>query len=358
MGFGTINVCHDSILMTVQAQAAVGNGHKPKFLLLFGSARSGTSWIGKMFDSHPLTLYKHEPDRVFRDLPMAPELGEVEKFALPVRQFFSRLPRLTQTHVAGSLPVFKKEYRSLVASQVHRGSVLSAIATNSSRRLKLPILQCARVDNPEVRVVWKSIDSLGRLGVILRVVEDSRAVLITRHPCACISSTLRGEAQKKFSSSVAASEDYGIMRMFLATAGRSRNLTLEHLRAAHPVERMAWIWVLTNEKAVEETKNLDRCMRVRYEDICSDPTGKTRELFSFAGLPWAEQTENFIKASTLGVKPGKFDRLTQGPGRFYGIFRDPVGSANKWKTEMKVEDVERVYRVLRQSDLIRVYPES
>ena len=344
--------------MKSSVQTAAVNESRSKFLLLFGSARSGTSWIGKVFDSHPLTLYKHEPDRVFRDVPMAPSLDEAEKYASPVRNFFAQLPTLTQTHVAGSLPVFAKRYRSLVGSQVHRATVLGAIATGSSHRFRMPIVQYARVDNPNIRVVWKSIDSLGRLGLIMRVVQDSRAILITRHPCACIASTLRGEAQKKFSSAVAASEDYGIMKIFVETAGRSRGLSFEHLRDAHPVERMAWIWVLSNEKAVEETKDTERCLPVRYEDFCSDPVAKTKETFSFMGLPWTEQTAQFIEASTLAVKPGRFDRLTQGSSRFYGIFRDPVGAANKWKSEMKTEDIERVYRVLRQSDLIRLYPES
>ena len=330
----------------------------PKFLLVFGSARSGTSWIGKVFDSHPLTLYKHEPDRLFRDVPMAPRPNDAEKFAPAILKFFSELPLLTQTHVAGSLPVFAKKYRSWLGMQVHRGTVLCAVAADSSRYVRFPILRCAREDNPKIRVVWKSIDSLGRLGLILRVVEDCRAIWITRHPCACISSTLRGEAQKNFSSPVAASEDFGIMKMFLEAASNNRGISLEHLRAAHPVERMAWIWVLTNEKAFQETAKSDRCMQMRYEDVCTDPVGKSQEMFSFSRLPWAKETATFIEASTLRVAPSRFDRLTQGSSRFYGIFRDPVGAANKWKSEMKSEHIERVYRVLRQSDLIRLYPET
>jgi hypothetical protein len=103
---------------------------------------------------------------------------------------------------------------------------------------------------------------------------------------------------------------------------------------------------------------MDRAMSVRYEDVCSDPTGKVKEMFWFSGLAWNEQTGNFIKASTLGVQPGKFDQFTQNSKRYYGIFRDPIRAANKWKSEMKPEDIERVYRVLRQSDLIHMYPES
>jgi hypothetical protein len=99
-------------------------------------------------------------------------------------------------------------------------------------------------------------------------------------------------------------------------------------------------------------------MDVRYEDVCRDPTGKAKELFSFCGLAWSEQTSKFIQASTLGVQPSKFEQLTQDSQRYYGIFRDPVQSADKWKSEMKPDDIEHVYKVLRQSDLIRLYPES
>ena len=35
---------------------------KHPIILLFGMPRSGTTWIGKIFDSHMRTLYRHEPD--------------------------------------------------------------------------------------------------------------------------------------------------------------------------------------------------------------------------------------------------------------------------------------------------------
>jgi hypothetical protein len=338
-------------------QAPVENGNVPKFLLLFGMARSGTSWIGKIFDSHPRTLYKHEPDRVMPDIPMSPRLDDSGRFLVPVRRFFDRLPTINTAHVAGRLPVFSKQYRARIAQPVHRASVLGATAA-SSLRWRLPVVQCARVNRTDIPVVWKSIDSLGRLGVILRIMETCRAVRITRHPCGCISSTLRGEAQRKFVSSVSASEDYGIMRMFLETAGCSRGLSVDHFRQFHPVERLAWIWVLINEKAADESRGMDRCMSVRYEDVCLDPIEQAKELFSFCGLGWNAQTARFIEASTLGVQPGKFDQLTQDSRRYYSIFKDPIRAADSWKSEMRSEDIDRVYRVLRQSDLIRLYPES
>jgi hypothetical protein len=342
----------------VHVQSLAGKRDNQKLLLVFGAARSGTSWIGKIFDSHPLTLYKHEPDRVLPGVPMAPRFENAENFVEPIARFLKQLPGLNQTHVAGSLPVFPKQYRSALGRQIHQTSAVTALALESWLHFKLPVLQWADVNNVAIHVVWKSIDSLARLGVILKVVPHSRAIWITRHPCACISSTWRGQAQGKFSSSVPPSEDYGIMQVLVETARSSHKLSLDLLRQLHPVERLAWIWVLMNEKVAEETRSTGRCMNVRYEDVCLDPIGKAKELFSFSGLNWNEQTANFIKASTLGVRPGKFDQITQDSRRYYGIFRDPIKSADKWKAEMKREDVERVYSVLRKSDLIGLYPES
>ena len=228
--------------------ASAETNQYPKFLLVFGMARSGTSWIGKIFDSHPITLYKHEPDRRMPGVPMATRLDEMERFRDSINQFLSRLPGENRDHVAGSLPVFRKQYRSGPVQQLHTTSVLAAAAA-SSMGFRLPVWLCVNDRRPDICVVWKSIDSLGRIGLILRVVQNCRAIIITRHPCGSISSTLRGQAQGKFSSSVPPSEDYGIMRVFLESTRRTRGLTLDHLRQLHPVERMTWIWVLNERKS-------------------------------------------------------------------------------------------------------------
>ena len=333
------------------------NHTQPRFLLLFGTSRSGTSWLGKVLDSHPQTLYKHEPDRSGFGVPFAPTPDQSEQYRNSVREFVARLATNATTHSAARLPIFPKQYRSRIADPVHRLSVLSSAAA-ASFGCRLPVLQCANVNAPEVRVVWKSTDSLGRLGVILRVLDDCRAVRIIRHPCGYIASVLRGEAQHKFVASVRASEDYGIMQALItATSARDRGLTLDHMRRFHPVERMAWIWVLLNEKAEDDTQADSRCTSVRYEDVCRDPLNQVKQLFSFLGLNWSPQTADFIRASTLGTRPAGLNRITQDSRRYYSVFRNPLKAAEKWKSEMKPDDIARVFRVVSQSDLIRLYPE-
>lgn len=327
----------------------------PKFLLLVGTARSGTSWIGKIFDSHPQTLYKYEPDGAI-NLPLAIPLDETQRVAPGIRDFFAGLPAINTPSVAGTLPIFFKQYRSRLGQGLHH---LSVRASTTARLVswKLPVFQAANVYSSEVRVVWKSIASLGRIGTILGVIEDCRAVRILRHPCGYISSVLRGEAQHKFASAVPASEDYGLMEIILNAAGAfRRGLSVNHMRQFHPVERMAWLWVLLNEKAIGDTTGNERCMEVRYEDVCLRPDEKIKELFSFCNLTWNTQTADFLKTSTLTAPPHWLNRATE--QRYYGVFRDPILAADKWKSEFGPENIERVYRILRQSDLLRVYPES
>lgn len=351
-GGGVLNMAR---LPTMQAFAS--GGTTPKLLLLFGTPRSGTSWLGKIFDSHPQTLYKHEPDRSGSGLPFTVSAEAAVQWRARIEDFAARLATTTTQHTSARLPVFRKSYRKGIAQPIHQLNVLIS-RTAAVAGYEVPVFQLANVRSPEVRVIWKSTDSLGRLGVLLRNLEDCCAVHILRHPCGYIASVLKGEEQRKFITKVRASEDYESMQALLDTpAARRRGLNLHHLRQFHPVERMAWVWVLLNEKAREDTADDPRCTSIRYEDVCRDPVTKSKQLFSFCGLDWNGQTAEFLRASTLESPPAGLDRITQHSRHYYSIFRNPLESAEKWKFEMKPKDIERVLAVLRQSDLISLYPE-
>jgi hypothetical protein len=337
-------------------QSPFERGSTPKLVLLFGTPRSGTTWLGKIFDSHRLTLYKHEPDRSGFAVPFAAPMENAEQWRVPVLNFAARLTGINTPHTSARLPVFHKAYRSPLFHPLHR---ISVFLTGSASWLgwNWRVQQFANVQRPDVRLVWKSTDSLGRLGVILRALDNCRTVWIVRHPCGYINSVLRGEALQRFVASVPTSEDYGIMQKLIDAAGsRAYDLTLDHMRKFHSVERMAWIWVLLNEKAMRDTAEDPHCISVRYEDVCRNPIETTKVLFAFCGLDWDPQTAEFIRASTRDAQT--FVPFRSHSRRYYSIFRDPLKSAEKWKSEMSEENVTRVYRVLSQSRLADLYPES
>jgi hypothetical protein len=310
-------------------------------ILLFGMPRSGTTWIGKIFDSHPDTLYRHEPDSrgALNAVPLLVQANGAKRYGPAVSDFLRRLPRLNQTKVCASLPLFPKSYYSDLRFRLRRLSVLSAKA--GSRLLgELPVPHWVDYDAvPQLRVVWKSIESLGRLGLVARSAETCRAVHIIRHPCGYVASVLRGESKGKFGGQAPSSEDYGLFALLLETEqARARGLTLGALKRMEPVERLAWRWVLFNEKAMDDVRGLSNCALVRYEDVCQDPLGTSRRLFDFAGLPWHPQTEAFIGQST-----------GQENGAYYSVFKNPRKAANKWRGQLAPADIDRIMAVVADS---------
>jgi hypothetical protein len=128
-------------------------------------------------------------------------------------------------------------------------------------------------------------------------------------------------------------------RLLLDTGvARQYELDLETLRQLRPVERLAWRWVLYNDKAMADTDGLAGCSRVRYEDLCAHPLEGYRQLFTDTELPWDAQTEAFVRRSTGSNSDS-----------YYSVFRDPALAARSWQEQLAREDIDRVLRITRAS---------
>lgn len=326
--------------------AVEGRGAGEGMILVFGLPRSGTSWMGKIFDSHPDTLYLHEPDKHIhlRDVPMLLPAEPCQELDELLRQVLAnRSPGVT-----GKLPAFTKSYRS-GARHLARNAVgyaARALPRRFADRVRVPDLVDPGARPP--RLVWKSINSAGRLGALARRLPGARCLLLLRHPCGQIASVLRGYSSGTVRGLPPPSEQYRVLETLLATrAARARGLTMDALRAMHPVERMAWRWVLFLEKAVADTAGLANCRLLRYEDLCAAPVDGARELFAFTGLAWHPRTEEFIRESTDGESD-----------RYFGVRKDPGRSVSKWRRELAAADVRRIFDVVKQSPVGRLYPEE
>ena len=83
-------------------------------IIIFGSSRSGTTWLGKIFDSHPDVIYLHESDSILvnKEIPFQVNEGELEENIPLASKYISRLLDVKNIKVTGSLPIFKKNYRN------------------------------------------------------------------------------------------------------------------------------------------------------------------------------------------------------------------------------------------------------
>jgi hypothetical protein len=319
-----------------------------RLLLVFGLPRSGTSWLGKIFDSHPDTLYRHEPDSRYRlkDVPLLPSITSAEQFREEVQAFVKELPAMRSAKVAAKLPLFPKSYYSFLRYGLFR---LGVIATRATENIFIESRAPAFVDYGVVNnltVVWKSIESVGRIGTIIQAIPGARAILLIRNPCGYAASVLRGESKGKFRSATPASDDWGVFEQLMATPqADAKGATLATIRRLRPIERLAWRWLIINEKAIEELEGQAACTVVQYEHLCRQPEEVTRMLFEHANLAWSNQTWKFIKRSTGRTRAG-----------YYSVFKDPIESANRWQKELAANDIRRIVSIVKDSKAGQLYP--
>jgi hypothetical protein len=200
--------------------------------------------------------------------------------------------------------------------------------------------------NGSIRAVIKLVgwDATG----VARALPQSRSVFILRHPCGQIASVLKGAAQNRFRSTGAESDaPFDFDRAALFAAGRGVSEGTFH--ALPEAAKYAWCWIAFNESVLDNMGDLPNVRVVLYEDLCSKPVGVARELLSFIGLPWHDQTARFIQGSTHHAGRSAKD--------YYAVLRNSAATADRWRTTMPEADQEAVRSVARHSRLAAYWPD-
>lgn len=304
-------------------------------VVLCGLPRSGTTWLGKILDSHPDTLYRHEPGAARTlDVPLVMDPVPTAEQARIIAAFVEGIPRLLTSHTCGPLPLFRKSYFSPLAQQFFR---LSMVAGKAWSRAFGRVRLFAPLDWSRMgfsHLIWKSVDCSARLGAIARALGNRRVAHLVRHPCGNVASLARGAALGKMKKH--GERDTELQRLASMAEAQARGLSLEYLKSRSLAERLAWLWVLSNERAMTGIEGLEGCCTIRYEDFCDAPLARARQLLEFAGLSWTSQTEDFIRAS-----------VAEDAKAYYSVFKNPKRSAEKWREELRKEDIDAIFAVVK-----------
>jgi hypothetical protein len=328
---------------TLQSEMAIAetlmspDGENLVFLL--GAPRSGTSWLAKIFDSHPRVLYRHEPDTVLRNerIPFICSDDDVAKYRDEAQRYLSQLMNVRTLKSAGSLPLFPKTYYGALTRRLHAGLVYSLHAADAisgtakwARRVPIPDL-IGHAPSARPIIIFKSVGSRGRTRVFAEALPKSRIIFILRHPCGQVASKLHGISSGKFECAIA----FGAV--LRTEEGRTLGLTAERFAAASPIEQCAWHWAILNQKALNDLSGLgeDRVKVVRYEDACANPEQIAKELFAFSELDWNSQTASFVQESTTGPETNEYYRLT----------RNSLSAANRWRESLSAQDQEIILNI-------------
>ena len=320
--------------------------HDPALVIISGFPRSGTTWLGKLFDSHPQTLYRHEPDSVqpLRWLPMIIE-DDYSSYTASLRRFVKSIPKFRNPKVSASIPIFTKNFFSPAQLFMVMSSLrLVKICSSTGLSLKVPRF-CIPKDHQQYTLVWKTIESTGRLGFFAEALSQKRIIHILRHPGAVISSRIRGERLNKFQGYRAA-EDYEVFRIALESSiGQQYNISMNEIRRMSPVERSVWLTIVGMEKATKDLEGRTDCKIVIYEELCKHPLETIHQLYDFCNLDFAPQTHNFLQMSTSNHNM-----------QYYSVYKDPMQTAYKWKDELEIESQKLICEYLESSSISHFWP--
>lgn len=221
-----------------------------KIISLNGSPRSGTSWLGQLFESSPEVRYKFQPlfSNSFKDRI------HVRSTTTDINAFFSELYHYEDAFLDRTL-------------QKEKG--IHAVFEN-------------KVAEPPV-LVMKHVRYHYLIEPILRASEQAFAVGIVRNPCAVLNSWRN--APKEF----LAGWDFEQEWRFAPSYNRFRPGEYYGL---HRWMELAKLFLWLQEQYPE------RFVLVRYEDLVQQPDEGVAKLFDFCGLELTEQTRDFIAATT------------------------------------------------------------
>ncbi len=311
--------------------------------LLLGAPRSGTTWLGKILDSHPMVLYRHEPDTVrrARELPAICLPEDIARQQDMARAYLRGLMNVTTLPASGSRPVFPKDYRFRIVGNVRArliGMVQAAASVRAlrtrARGFNVPDMISAR-QAARLHLVLKSVRSRGRVGLLAQALPQARFIFVLRDPFGQVAAMLRGTRHGQFSSRIPVTE------LLSTTQARELGLTEEGFRRLPVLDQLAWNWAILNRKALDELSGLGRVMVVRYHDLCTTPVGVGRDVIEFMGLRWHPQMDEFIRACTD----------YEGKDPAYRLYRNARRSLHRWQGDLRQEDRDRIEAIARQARL-------
>jgi hypothetical protein len=314
-------------------------------IYIFSSPRSGSTWLGKIFDSHPDVLYLHEPEIADRGTDLLPywSLGEPTQGDIEgARNYLARMLSARSPRATGTRPFFPKHYRSGMAEKCHRALIYTAKGLERLHCLGLAnrfyIPDLADRGKPDT-IVIKSVSALGRAAALIKASGSSlRPILLIRHPCAYVSSMLRGSALGVMATGPT------LGRLLDTATSRRLGASDEMLGNVAEAEKLAWSWVLSNGEAYSAIQ--PKGIILIYENLVYDSMATITALFNQVGLGWTNQTEAFLHRSVASE------------GGYYSVFRDGSKAANRWRAELDQRTADHVKAIVIRDPIGRLFFEN
>ncbi|KAM8969625.1 carbohydrate sulfotransferase 1-like isoform 1-T4 [Sarcophilus harrisii] len=336
------------------AERACDEGPTPAYnlsrrthLLILATTRSGSSFVGQLFNQHLDFFYLFEPLYHVQAalLPRFPQgRGPAERRVMlgasrdllrslygcdlyflenyirppPANHTTDRLFRRGASRALCSPPVCEAAGAADAAPEegdcARRCGLLNlTLAAAACRARSHVAIKTVRV--PEVSDLRALVED-PRLNLkVIQLVRDPRGILASR------SETFR--------------DTYRLWRIWDGTGRRPYNLDVSQLTTVCEDFRNSVATGLTRPAWLK-----GRYMLVRYEDLARNPRKKTEEIYGFLGIPLDGHVERWIHNNTRGDRAAAKHK--------YGTLRNSAATAEKWRFRLSYDIVAFAQNACRQ----------
>lgn len=218
-----------------------------KLVALYGVPRTGTTWLGQIFDSCPEAVYRYQPLFSYRfknRIRMEDSKEEITKF-------FEEL--------------YMEREDAFLNQKEQREKGLCPFFENKNQEGDI--------------LVYKEARYLYTVPFLLELFEDIKVIGIVRNPVSVLESWMNASSEYK---------DFWKVEEEWMFAQNKNEYRPENYYGYYKWKECLKMFLDM------KIKYPDNFMLVRYEDLNENAAAKTKELFSFAGLPFVGQTEDFI----------------------------------------------------------------
>lgn len=225
--------------------------------------RSGSTWLGTIFDSHPKTVYKYQPlfSYAFKDcLSFDSTQADVNKFFKAIAVEEDSFLDQSEAKKEGIIPSFPK--------------------ANSST------------------IVYKEVRYHHLLSYLLAITSELKVIGLLRNPISTMYSWLN--APKEFEAAWNPLEEW-------RQAPKKNKGRPEEFYGYEKWKEVAWMFLYLKQAHPE------RFRLVTYEELNNAPSVVSKSLLSFCGLGWTPQTEKFIEESTKTPSDAPYGVYRQKP---------------------------------------------
>ena len=298
--------------------------HKP--ILVTGSHRSGTTWVGRMLAEAPSLLYIHEPFSVTD----APSRGICNT---EFRHWFTYVNEENEG-------IFHRAFRNTIALKYDliggTKTYRTAQGWRELRREYISFLKHRRAGHKALIKDPMAFFSAGWLAQRF----DMNVVMVIRHPAAFVSSIKKLEWQHPFSHFL---EQPALMRDHLGCFAEDIR---EYAAREHDlIDQGVLLWKLIHFTIFQYRQAHPDWIFVRHEDLSLAPSEQFQRLYNHLGLAYTEHAQQVIQSFSSSSNPSDTDAPV---GSEEILKRNSASNIWNWKTRLTTSEIEKIRRGVQE----------